>query len=280
MPDQWHHKDGWSLNAVYGYARFLLEFLDTERPRHCVAAFDESLGTCFRNDIFPDYKSSRELPDESLEFQLNTCRELTQVLGIACFGGPKYEADDYLATLGRLYRDSGVAVSVLTRDKDLGPILQTPNDIWWDYAAGVSLDVVSFTEKFGVVPAQFADYLALVGDPVDDIPGVPGIGAKTAARLLQEFGTLQHLGESLDQVGKSSIRGAARVQANLSQHWSQVLLARQLTGLEVDISGVSLPSEYELTADVLHNTEHYLQQLGLSGPLTRRCQSLRKSLIQ
>ncbi len=278
MPDQWHHEDGWSLNAVYGYARFLLEFLDATRPAHCAAAFDESLGTCFRNEILASYKSSRELPDEALEFQLKACRTLTERLGIPCFGGPRYEADDYLATLGRLYRERGIAVSVLTRDKDLGPMLQAPDDIWWDYAGGVTLDAGAFTEKFGVAPEQFADYLALVGDPIDDIPGVPGVGAKTAAKLLQSFGDLQQLGEAFDQVGSSSIRGAARIQANLTEHWPQVLVARKLTGLEEHIPSLSTTPDFELTRESLVNAEAYLAELNLSGPLTRRCQTLQKSL--
>lgn len=278
MPDEWHTQDGWPLNAVYGYARFLLEFLEAQDPDHCAAAFDESLGSCFRNDILPSYKSSRELPDEALAFQLKACRELTEQLGIPCYGGPRYEADDYLATLGRLYRERGIPVSVLTRDKDLGPILQAPNDLWWDYAGGITLDAAAFTEKFGVEPRQFADYLALVGDPIDDIPGVPGVGAKTAAKLLQSFGDLQRLGETLDEVGSSSIRGAARVQANLTEHWPQVLLARQLTGLEEYIPSLTESPDFLLTSESLGNAEEYLTELGLSGPLTRRCQKLRKSV--
>ncbi|MFK8048000.1 MAG: 5'-3' exonuclease H3TH domain-containing protein [Halioglobus sp.] len=278
MPDQWHNEDGWPLNAVYGYGRFLLEFLEKERPAHCAAAFDESLGTCFRNDILPSYKSSRELPDETLAFQLNACRELTETLGIPCYGGPRYEADDYLATLGRLYRERGIAVSILTRDKDLGPILQNPDDLWWDYAGGVSLDTSAFSEKFGVEPRQFADYLALVGDPIDDIPGVPGVGAKTAAKLLQQFGDLQRLADEMENVGSSSIRGAARVQANLTDYWSQVLLARQLTGLEEYIPTLTETRGFSLTVESLDRAEAYLTELGLSGPLTRRCKALRKSI--
>lgn len=278
MPDQWHHEDGWPLNAVYGYARFLLEFLEAVGPEHCAAAFDESLGSCFRNDILPSYKSSRELPDEALAFQLNACRELTEQLGIPCYGGPRYEADDYLATLGRLYRERGIAVSVLTRDKDLGPILQGSNDRWWDYAGGITLDAAAFTEKFGVEPGQFADYLALVGDPIDDIPGVPGVGAKTAAKLLQSFGDLQQLGENLEQVSASSIRGAARVQTNLGEHWPQVLVARQLTGLVEHIPSITDTPDFLLTRDALENAEAYLAELGLSGPLTRRAQNLRKTV--
>ena len=83
LPDQWHTRDGWPVNAVYGYGKFLLDFLEQSRPGpHCAAAFDESLGSCFRNDIYPDYKRSRELPDDSLAFQLRACREISERMGL------------------------------------------------------------------------------------------------------------------------------------------------------------------------------------------------------
>ena len=278
MPDQWHNADGWPLNAVYGYTRFLLEFLDQSRPLQCAAAFDESLGSCFRNDILPGYKSSREPPDEALAFQLKTCREVTERLGIPCYASARYEADDYLATLARLYRNRGIAVSILTRDKDLGQIIRGAGDLWWDYASGIALDEVGFAEKFGVRPEQFADYLALVGDPIDDIPGVPGVGAKTAARLLQATGDLQQLNKQLDQLSEFGIRGAARIEANLREHWPQVQLAKKLTVLEEYIPGLDSTAEYTLTKDAVASLQDYLGELRLSGPLTRRCQALSKSL--
>jgi 5'-3' exonuclease len=280
LPEQWHSPQGWPLNAVYGYSRFLLEFLATESPRHCAAAFDESLGSCFRNELLSSYKSSREAPDEALAFQLNACRELTERLGIPSFGGARYEADDYLATLARVYRENGLAVSILTRDKDLGQIIQTSGDLWWDYAAGIALDEAGFTEKFGVRPDQFADYLALVGDPIDDIPGVPGVGAKTAAKILQRCDNLEQLQCSLDQLADFGIRGAGRIAANLREYWPQLELAKKLTALEERIPGVDTVPEYSLTPDGLKAASEYLQELNLAGPLTRRCEALQKTLSQ
>ena len=99
LPDRWHTAEGMPLNAVYGYVGFLLDFLaETEVPPHCAAAFDESLGTCFRNDIYAQYKASRELPDEALALQLEACRKVTECLGIPSYSGQRYEADDYLRT--------------------------------------------------------------------------------------------------------------------------------------------------------------------------------------
>ncbi|MEH6593858.1 MAG: 5'-3' exonuclease H3TH domain-containing protein [Halioglobus sp.] len=278
MPDHWHSPEGWPLSAVYGYCRFLLEFIDATKPEHCAAAFDESLGSCYRNDLLPSYKSSRELPDEALAFQLNACKELTRRLGVPCYGGSRYEADDYLATLARLYRQQGIAVSIVTRDKDLGQLLQADGDEWLDYGAGVALDAQGFEQKFGVRPTQFADYLALVGDPVDDIPGVPGVGAKTAAQLLQACNNLEQLGGQLDQLKDLGIRGAARIQNNLQAHWPQVQLARQLTVLEEHVPGLDAVPAYQLSREGLSSLADYLAELNLSGPLTRRCLAMQKGL--
>jgi 5'-3' exonuclease len=280
LPDNWHSPEGWPLNAVYGYTRFLLEFLEDNTPAHCAAAFDESLGSCFRNEIYPAYKSSRELPDEALAFQLQACKHVTGLLGIACYAGPRYEADDYLASLAHLYREAGSPVSILTRDKDLGQIIQGPKDLWWDYAGGASLDVDAFAEKYGVRPEQFADYLALVGDPVDDVPGVPGVGAKTAIKLLEAYPGIDELGLHLEQLGNLGLRGAARIQVNLKEHWAQVQLAKRLTVLEEHIPELQKPAAFVLSRQALEHTIAYLKELGLGGPLTRRCNSLARNLAK
>ena len=275
LPDRWHTDEGWPLNAVYGYSGFLLDFLESVVPGDCcAAAFDESLGSCFRNEIYPDYKASRELPDETLAFQLAACREITECLGIPSFSSDRYEADDYLATLARLQREDGWPVTIVTRDKDLGQLLLADGDRWWDFAGDTILDAGSFAGRFGVQPRQFADYLALVGDPVDDIPGVPGVGPKTAARLLQQFRDLDTLGGELTSVAGLGIRGAARIQAGLIEHWPEVLVARQLTALEDRVPGLASLPTFELTASALEAAADYLQQLGIQGALPRRYRRL------
>lgn len=274
MPENWYTPAGMPLNAVYGYTRFLLEFLQQQQPEYGAAAFDESLGTCFRNDIYPAYKSSRELPDENLIFQLDTCRRITELAGLPCYGGERYEADDYLATLARLYREQGRSICVVTRDKDLGQMLDRPGDIWWDYAADQKLDMKGFLARFGVWPDQFADYLALVGDPVDDIPGVPGVGPKSAAALLQAHGDLATLEQNLDRVGELEIRGASRLRERLREHWDTVVLARSLTALEHAVPEVEQGPAIATGAAHLDELAQFLAELGLSGPLTRRCRSL------
>ena len=278
-PERWQTRDGRPVNAVYGYTKFLLDFIDqTAKAPYCAAAFDESLGTNYRNDIFPSYKASRELPDEALAFQLQACREITERLGIPCYGGARYEADDYLASVARLFQQQDIAVTLVTRDKDLAQIMRGPADHWWDFAGGVILDAPKFQEKYGVRPGQFADYLALLGDTVDDIPGVPGIGAKTAARLLQVFDNLDALAKGLGRVGELDIRGAAGVRQRLQEHWPQVLLARQLTALESHIPEVTELSRFRLSVTGLEQVMDYLAELNIGGPLYRRCERLAHGL--
>lgn len=275
LPDRWRTADGRPLNAVYGYTGFLLDFIGRAAPlEFAAAAFDESLGSCFRNDILPAYKASRELPDEDLAFQLDACREVTELLGLPCYSGSRYEADDYLASLATVCRGAGLAVTIVTRDKDLGQILAAEDDHWWDFASDTVLHPAAFEQRFGVPPDKFADYLALVGDPVDDIPGVPGIGAKTAAALLAAFDNLNELGSALDRVSALPIRGATRVAERLAQHWPQVELARRLTGLEYAIPGVDLVPEFQPQAERFLALEARLADWGMPSSLRRRCEHL------
>lgn len=279
LPERWHSREGYPLNAVYGYASFLLDFLQRTRgSSHCAAAFDESLGTCFRNDILPAYKASRELPDEALAFQLAACRELTESLGIACYGGERYEADDYIATLAAQFSGEGIPVTVVTRDKDLGQVLAAVDDRWWDFAADVELDRDGFMDRFGVLPEQFADYLALVGDSIDDIPGVPGVGAKTAAALLREYRDLDTLAGQLGSVADLPLRGAAKLGERLEIAWDQVLVSRQLATLTTGVEGMGDCPPFTLSPSRLSGFARSLSELGLGGPLLARCHQFQSTL--
>ncbi|WP_165954262.1 5'-3' exonuclease [Seongchinamella unica] len=279
LPERWHNGDGIPLNAVYGYAGFLCELLSRVQPApHLAAAFDESLGSCFRNELYPDYKASRALPDDALAFQLQSCRELTELCGIPCYGSERYEADDYLASLARLAKAKQLPVTVITRDKDLGQLLSEPDDAWWDFAAGKTVDIEQFEQRFGVRPQQFADYLGLVGDSVDDIPGVPGIGPRTAVGLLAQFGTLEAIAEDLQAVARLPLRGASRLPEKLSTYWPQAMLSRQLARLEDKVPGLDRLPEYALSGEHIDAVVDFLQSLGLGGPLVRRWQKLAAGL--
>jgi 5'-3' exonuclease len=281
LPERWHSPEGHPLNAVYGYASFLLDLFKAlgEHDRHALAAtFDESLGSCYRNQIFPAYKSGRELPDEGLAYQLKACRKVTELLGIPCFSGSKYEADDYVATLAAQGRKLGHPVTVVSRDKDLGQLLCGDDDRLWDFAAGEQMDRHGFREKFGVWPEQFADYLGLVGDSIDDIPGVPAVGAKTGAKLIRQFGSLESLAPRTDALDGLGIRGAARISKNLQENWQLALISRQLARLEDAIEEVELPAPFQLRAEALAGLLAYMEEIGLRGGMVNRARSLMQQI--
>ncbi len=275
LPERWHSPEGYPLNAVYGYTSFLVDLL-VQLPEDAVlaAAFDESLGSCFRNDFYPAYKASRELPDEALAYQLNACRAVTESLGIPCLGGKRYEADDYIATLAAQARTAGQAVTVVSRDKDLGQLLLAEGDRLWDFAADSYLDAAGFQERFGVAPSQFPDYQGLVGDAIDDIPGVPSIGAKSGAVLISAFGDLETLGVNRQALDGLGLRGVARISQALEDHWEQALLSRQLARLETAVPDVALPAPFAASRDAIDATLDYLQEIELSGAVLGRLKRL------
>lgn len=232
LPPNWESRSGYSTEAVYGFSNFLLDLL-VRRPGRIACAFDESLGSCFRNEIYPDYKCSRALPDEALAYQLAACREMCEALGIAAFASERFEADDILATLTRICAAQPLAGQpvIVTRDKDLGQLLDAGAASLWDFAADQHLDRAAISEKFGVRPAQIADYLALVGDSIDDIPGVPGIGAKTAARLLAAFDGVDDLIAGVDRIAALGLRGGRGIAEKITGHAEQIRTALQLARL-------------------------------------------------
>jgi len=235
MPDHWYSKEDYPTGAVYGYTTFLIRLLEQEQPKRIAACFDESLGTCFRNKIYPNYKISRPPADEALAFQLKACREVTELLNIPSFVSPKYEADDLLGTLVKLLRRSKAPIAILTRDKDLGQLLKREQDYLWDYSKGEKTNRYGIHAKFGVHPEQMIDYLALVGDSIDDIPGVPGLGPKTAQGLLGHFGTIDKLFKGMHQIAQLPIRGAAKLSEQLAEFEEQIHIARQLATIVDDI---------------------------------------------
>ena len=244
IPDSFVDADGESVNAVYGYTQFLLDLIERQ-PEHISVAFDESLNTCYRNKIYPAYKANRDLPDKNLEFQFAKCREITGLLGFHYLSLHDYEADDIIGTLMKRFSDNRPTV-IVTRDKDLGQLLRE-GDTLWDFAADQYSDRAAVKNKFGVEAEQMSDYLALAGDSVDNIPGAPGIGAKTAAALLSHFGTLDGLYDSVDQVQSIGIRGAARVLKSLQDNRDRLRMFQQITRIYCDVPMEVSLSELTIT---------------------------------
>ena len=225
--------DGFPANAVHGFARFLLELLERERPLHIAIAFDEALDSCFRNVLYPAYKANRDPAPVELKRQFAHCKALCSALGLAVLAHAEYEADDLIGSAVHAARAHGHRAVIISADKDLSQLLGD-RDEQWDFARGVRWGVDGVRARHGVDACQIADYLALAGDAVDNIPGVPGIGRKTAAVLLSHFGSLDALLERIDEVPFLRLRGAAQAAARLREHREQALLCRQLATIALD----------------------------------------------
>lgn len=234
LPDSITGPDGEPVNAIRGYTDFLLKFLEEAKPVHVAAAFDGSQTESFRKQIYPDYKANREPAPPELKTQLAACKEITQALGIYTATSNTHEADDLIGTLARRFGSNKKQVCILSRDKDLGQLLLNTGDVLWDFAANVCMDSKAIQQKLGVKPELIPDYLGLAGDAVDNIPGVPGVGAKTAAALLAEFGALENVYECLDDILEMNLRGAKRVHALLKAHRQQAMLSRELATIAID----------------------------------------------
>lgn len=268
VPPTMHDRDGHPVNAVYGFLGFLLRWLDQARPTHAALAFDQSLTTSFRNDIYPPYKANRSLPPAELERQFAYCAALVEALGLPMLSSAVYEADDLIGSAARALRAHGARITVLTADKDLMQVLEGEDDACWDFARDVRCTRDGVRERFGVAHRQIADFLALTGDTVDNIPGIPGIGAKTAAQLLAHFGTLDVVLERAHEVPYLRMRGAAAVAARLVAHADAARLARRLTGVHCDVEVPAGACDYRLGAGDLGRANAVLDQLKF-GPLTR-----------
>ncbi len=230
VPDSLRGAQGQPINAIYGFMRFLAEFAERSRATHVAIAFDESLTTSFRNDIYPQYKMNRELPPAELKVQFEWCRKLAQAAGFYCIGSSRYEADDLIATLSQHMRGHGFRTAVVSGDKDLTQLLQA-RDFWWDFARDQRLDSAGVMLKFGVPPSAIQDYLGLCGDAVDNIPGVPGIGPKTAVGLLDKYTNIETVYANLDAVAQLPIRGAKTLRTKLAPHYEQALMSKELATL-------------------------------------------------
>jgi 5'-3' exonuclease len=234
IPDDMVDPEQNPVNALYGFSRFLGQLLEEVRPTHVAAAFDESLTHSFRNQLYPDYKANREPAPPELKLQFARCKAVAAALGIPVCAHGSFEADDLIGTLAARMRGAGHELIIMSRDKDLAQILQ-PGDFLWDYPTGRKIGYANVPDVFGVKAEQIADFLALTGDAVDNIRGVPGIGAKTAAALLRKFADLDGIYADLPATARLNIRGAAALPARLAEHRDAAFLALELTRLRYDV---------------------------------------------
>ena len=268
MPDEFHDVDGQPVNAVHGFVRFVLDVLERHKPGRIAFAFDESLDSNFRNALYPAYKANRDPAPPELKKQFGYCQQVCRALGLRVLADGHYEADDLIGTAAAHVRRQGHAALILSADKDLSQLLDD-GDEQWDFTRNERWASHGVKARYGVHAHQIADYLGLTGDAIDNIPGVPGIGPKTAAILLGHFGSLDALLERLPEVPFLRMRGSSQHAERLREHREIALLSRQLATIACD---APLPEDFgtaERGPADSESLEALSEQLRF-GPITRR----------
>ncbi len=221
---------GQHTNAIYGFATMLLSLLSSEKPTHVAVAFDVSRKT-FRSEIFPEYKANRAKTPDEFRSQMSYLHELVSAFGITQFEVEGYEADDILATIAKQAEKEGAEVLICTGDRDSFQLVNEKTTVLYP-KRGVS-DLARMTpeavqEKYGMSPTQYPDFAALRGDPSDNLPSIPGVGEKTAAKWVVEYGSLQELLSNVDKVG-------GKVGQALRDSIDNVIRNRELTQLVAEV---------------------------------------------
>lgn len=226
--------DGREVGAVRGLLRSLHGLIGQGEVTHVACAFDSKIES-FRNDLFEGYKTSAGVPEELLA-QFSLAEEACEALGVVCWRMWEFEADDAIATAAaELAEDPRVdQVIISTPDKDLAQCVQGKRVIQWDRQRRTILDEEGVREKFGVPPASIPDWLALVGDAADGIPGLPGWGPKSASTLLATYGRIEAIPDDPLE-WEVKVRGAERLAGVLRAERENALLYRQLATLRLDV---------------------------------------------
>jgi len=268
------------INAVLGFIDFVYGLLSTEKPQRIAFAFDESLATSHRKEIYPEYKANRSQAPESLRKQFRLCREFLRALGIHEAASLYYEADDLIGTWAKALRSNDTSINIITADKDLAQLIYE-HDFWWEYSQNKKLNNKMITKRFRAKPRQIADQLAIAGDKSDNIPGVPGIGMTTAGKLLKNFDSLENLLTNIPKISSLQIRGAKQIQDSIEAHQGTIRLARKLTGICCDIEPVD-QRLFEYAPFNKSNEDEFIQlceQLNLSMQKQQEWLKLRFKLV-
>ena len=233
LPPLTRASDGMPVGAVQGFCNMLWKLLNDmkagERPTHLAVIFDRSERT-FRNEIYPEYKAHRPPAPEDLVPQFAMIREATRAFGVPAVDMEGFEADDLIATYARQAKEAGALVQIVSSDKDLMQLIEDGRVMLFDPMKQKPLGPEAVFEKFGVTPDKVIDVQALMGDSVDNVPGAPGIGPKTAAELITTFGSLEAALERASEVKQQKRR------ETLIQYADQIRLSKELVTLKTDVA--------------------------------------------
>ncbi|MCP8617087.1 DNA polymerase I [Salirhabdus salicampi] len=215
-------------NAVYGFTTMLLKILEEEKPSHLLVAFDAGK-TTFRHDTYKEYKGGRQKTPPELSEQFPLVKELLSAFQVPHYELEQYEADDIIGTMSRFGKKEQMDVKVISGDKDLLQLVDDKVDVTLTKKGITTVETYNpqhLEEKYGIKPEQVIDMKALMGDNSDNIPGVPGVGEKTAVKLLTQFGTLENLYTNLDEVS------GKKLKEKLENHKDEAFMSKQLVTIE------------------------------------------------
>lgn len=221
-----HNSHGLPTHAVYGFTTILRRILRERQPEYLAVAFD-TRGPVFRHRIYPAYKANRPAMPDDLAAQIPYVKRIVQSYNILVLEHADQEADDMIASAVCRLAGGECRVVIVSGDKDLLQLV-TGNVSFWDPMSDRTMSPETIRDKYGLTPAQLLDFFALTGDSSDNVPGVPGVGPKTAAKLLREYGSLEKLFASLDAMK------ASRVRDNLAAHRDEAFLSRDLIRLNTE----------------------------------------------
>lgn len=219
-------REGKAANAVYGFASFFAKYMADEKPTHVGIAFDRHFNQSFRNQYYAAYKAQRDASPPELDAQVDPCVEMMDALGVATFIDEEFEADDLIATVIDQTRAKAHHV-IVTTDKDMTQLVSEKVTVY-DPGRGLRFNAAAVEAKFGVRPDQMTDFLGLAGDAVDNIPGVKGIGPKTAADLLRRYESLEGVYQNVPFMKHNAVR------ANLERDVAMAGLSKRLATVSTE----------------------------------------------
>ncbi|MFQ5708956.1 MAG: DNA polymerase I [bacterium] len=249
---------GENTSAVFGFLRFIFKIFDEQAPDYFAVVFDPP-GPTFRHKQYSAYKATRQKMPDDMRDQLPRIHEAVKALNIPLIEVPGYEADDVIGTLAKRSQQAGVEAFLVSGDKDFMQLVDSHIKLYNPKRSGEEVEVLDekgVEEKVGLPPSQIVDFLGLMGDTSDNVPGVPGVGGKTAVKLIREFGSLEQVLEHADQVSRANVR------ENLKSHRDEALLSKRLVTIdtrvpvEVDLQDLQRqPPDPEVVIELLKDLE-------------------------
>lgn len=258
-----HNREGVYTNGVYGFLTMVNRVLNEQQPTHVLVAFDKDRQT-FRNDVYADYKANRSSAPDELSGQFGLVREVLEALNIDFTEVQGYEADDIIGTLSRMAEESGIDTLIVTGDRDSLQLVSDKVTVLLTKKGITEMEIYDpqhVRERWGVDPEQLIDVKGLMGDSSDNIPGVPGIGEKTAIKLMQEFSSLENLYDNLEQVS------GKKVLERLTENREQAFMSRELGRIVRDIDMGCDISDYERKSPDIKSLRELYRQLEFSSLL-------------